>query len=189
MRRPFRIRTTAAVFAGALALGVPATANAQSLGELDPASLGTFAGGALASVGLPDLGSAAPGGECAALDPGSVMSTLSVDVSSKEGAPGVAQVALGGAGWFSQTTGTFHWENTTTGASGAEEFGPWGGDAAPPRFDIETGAGEVAWSVDAEISGTPFSVGVPLIVIGSMPMPDAASSAPYSTCTGTATIA
>ena len=203
MRASTFSRCAALVGAGVLFLGAPATAAAQPTGSIDtssldsasgffevaPESLGNAAGGSLASVGLPDLGSAVAGGQCVASDPaiGSFYATpLSVRMESKEGSPGVAHTEIEGGSWFANTSGVLHWTNETTGDTGEEPFGPFSGDVAYAYFDLPTGAGEVTWSIDAEQEGPPLSLVLPLGLVGSSaPF----SVAPYTSCSGTAEIA
>lgn len=203
--RPSSItRSIALVGAGALALSVPATASAQPTGSIDPNSLegagqiaemfpgsvAALAGGGLASAGSGDLGSAVAGGQCVGIDPslGSAATSVDVKVVTKEGQSGVADVSIEGGSWFTNTAGTFHWTNTTTGETGSVPFGPLGGDVPYAYFDVPTGVGTVTWKVEGSVEGFPLSVLFPLIIVGSVqPMPS--SSAPYSTCEGQAEIA
>lgn len=173
MRRTLVTRSTAVVFAGALALGMPATANAQSA--------------------APELGSV--GGGCTTIDPGfgSMLESLDVSMVTKEGESGIADTVIDGGGWFSKTSGTLFWENTTTGASGEVPFGPQGGDANYFREDVATGAGEITWRVDAVAEGTPIWIGLPLATsvenLGLPPEIIPSFTVPYAGCTGSATIA
>lgn len=204
MRLSTLARTCALAGAGALLVCAPATASAQPGGPIDttslegsldiasmvPGSLAGLAGGGLASVGSGDLGSAVAGGQCVVVDPtlGSASTSIEALVVSKEGSPGVAQVSIEGGSWFSNTSGIFHWTNTTTHETGDVPFGPFGGDAPFTNFDVETGAGTVEWSIDGTAEGIPLSLVFPIALTGSaqqVPL----SSAPYSTCTGSADIA
>lgn len=197
-------RGAAAFSACALMVTIPATASAQPTGSIDPNSLegavnsaemfpgsvAALAGGGLASVGSGDLGSAVAGGQCVGLDPslGSIATSVDVQVATKEGESGVAAVSIEGGSWFTNTSGTFHWTNTTTNETGEVPFGPFGGDAPFADFDVPTGVGTVTWRVEGSAEGFPLSVLFPLIIIGSVnPVP--MSSAPYSTCEGQAEIA
>lgn len=204
MRPSSATRGIALLGAGALVLSIPATASAQPTGSIDPNSLegavnsaemfpgsvAALAGGGLASAGSGDLGSAVAGGQCVGLDPslGSIATSVDVQVATKEGESGVAAVSIEGGSWFTNTSGTFHWTNTTTNETGEVPFGPFGGDAPFADFDVPTGVGTVTWRVEGSAEGFPLSVLFPLIIIGSVnPVP--MSSAPYSTCEGQAEIA
>lgn len=204
MQRSTIARGAAAFSACALMISIPATASAQPTGSIDPNSLegavnsaemfpgsvAALAGGGLASVGSGDLGSAVAGGQCVGIDPslGSVATSIDVQVATKEGESGVADVSIEGGSWFTSTSGTFHWTNTTTNETGSVPFGPFGGDAPFAFFDVPTGVGTVTWSVEGNVDGFPLSIFFPLTIAGSAQLVPQ-SSMPYSTCEGTAEIA
>lgn len=205
------VRLAAAVGSAGLALAtLTPAAGAQSAGSLDPASLGDLqfaqaslegapksladlTGGGLASLGSGGLGSSVAGGDCVAVDPafGSATNTLTMEVETKEGASGVADVGVGVSGGGSSSTDlVFHWKNLDTDASGTVDVpvstiggGGYGG------VEVETGVGTVEWSVDARQSAVPLSISLPLGAIGSTADRVPGSSTPFTTCGGTAEIA
>lgn len=204
MGKPAVIRILAPLGAAALLLSAPVAASAQPMGSIDttsldgasnsteafPGSVANLAGGALAAAGSGDLGSTVAGGNCVAVDPalGSIATNpLVVTMKTKEGASGVADTEITGGAMLAFTAGTLHWTNTTTGKTGAHDFGPFGFDAPGDYFDLETGAGHVEWTVDANETSTPMSIAVPLSAAGINGGPQ--SSTPYTTCTGAAEIA
>lgn len=199
MRNTAFVRSLAVIGAGALLVSAPVTASAQDTDSVDTSvhnatvvsgslsdsvegSVSNSADGALASVGLGDLASSNGGPTCVAADPaGSMATTISVDMVTKEGESGTAHVLIEGGGLFTSVAqGTLHWENTTTGASGDQDFDALGGlDLRQKSFDIPTGVGHVTWDVDANEKGMPLS----LAALGPV------ISTPYTTCSGEADIA
>ena len=187
----------AAAGAAALALAAvaPAAGAQESAASLEaaPKSVADLTGGGLASLGLGGLGSTVTGGDCVAIDPafGSSTNTLNMEVATKEGASGIADVGVGVTGGGSSSTEdfVFHWRNRDTGASGEVEIpistiggGGYGG------AEVATGAGMVEWSVDARQSAVPLSVGVALGALGSTADRVPGSSTPFTTCRGSAEI-
>lgn len=197
MLRTSTRRGLAVLGAGALLVTIPTTASAEISSELvNPAlvggSLQNAAGGSLAAAGSGGLGTASTGGHCAVLDPtlGSVGNAMEVDVTSKEGAPGVAEFVFWPNTYLGSGTATVRWTNTTTGGSGTQDLGPAGGPYVPVTADVATGAGHVAWTVEGRQTGVPLPLTL-LAVPGTSAegLRSATLTLPATPCSGAADIA
>ncbi|MDO5504527.1 MAG: hypothetical protein Q4G67_15290 [Actinomycetia bacterium] len=167
---------------------------AQASLESAPKSIADLTGGGLASLGLGGLGSAVAGGDCVAIDPafGSSSNTLDMEVTNKDGAPGMAHVKVRVSGGGSSSTElVFHWRNLDSGAAGNVDVPVMtiGGGGGYGDLDVETGMGTVEWHVEARQNAVPLSVGLALGAIGSTSERVPGSSTPFSNCGGTAEIA
>ena len=165
MLRTSTRRALAVLGASGLLLSVPAVASAQSL-----------PGG---SLGEP--------GRCTSVEPfGSLRTTLDVRLESKPSARGVALLTVTGSSQFGHVSGTLHWVNETTHATGDARFGPFGGDLPTTTVDVPTGAGHVTWSVTAARQGSPLLAPLSLTPTD---IESPTTAVLFSDCTGAADIA